>query len=339
MSSCIKSARKVLGDSGERQIHIKTVPRRGVRFIADVIQDQAQLRVQNRTSTERRPKYSEPSLIVLPFKTIGGSPAINGFAECLVANLDTVLTRIPLLHISSQGSGYANPDVTPTARQINDSKEDMDRSVIAIITNLEPQFNRAIYDSVRTGEEEPSARELYLKANGILAMKGWHLDTCSEAANLLRRSSEQDAKFALAPAYLSLILALGHRVGLPGERAQTKQEAIQAAEQALKLDNMDSTVLGFVGCAMADLGLISRSLPILKNAVALNPNNARAWATLGSAHGQVRERGLGRLHKIPIKPPRQHKRITLVITTIHIAGPKSEGFETAQTQPVTRRDS
>ncbi|MCW8950418.1 MAG: tetratricopeptide repeat protein, partial [Sedimenticola sp.] len=59
---------------------------------------------------------------------------------------------------------------------------------------------------------------------------------------------------------------------------------IQAAEHALQLDNMDSTVLGFAGCAMADLGLVNRALPILKNAVELNPNNAQAWAALGSAY-------------------------------------------------------
>jgi len=35
---------------------------------------------------------------------------------------------------------------------------------------------------------------------------------------------------------------------------------------------------------MADLGLVGRALPILKNAVELNPNNAQAWAALGSAY-------------------------------------------------------
>lgn len=266
---------------------------------------------------------------MLPFKAISDNPAITGWAEGLVANLDTILTRIPLLRISSQASSYANRDVTQTARKIheetgvdyvlegnvqsledqiriniqlvdaisgfrlwagqfeqtlNDIMVNMDSGIIAIIAKLEPQLNRAIYDRVRSNEEEPSARELYLEASGILAMKGWHLETFSEATDLLRRSSALDMDFALAPAYLSLILALGHRVGLLSEREQAKAEAIQAAERALQLDNMDSTVLGFVGCAMADLGLVSRALPILKNAIELNPNNAQAWAALGSAY-------------------------------------------------------
>ncbi|TVO77878.1 winged helix-turn-helix domain-containing tetratricopeptide repeat protein [Sedimenticola selenatireducens] len=328
VASCIKSARKALGDSGKRQIYIKTLQRRGFQFIGIIDKDQEPFAAQTRKSTALRAKYIEPSLIVLPFKAITDHPAIHVFAEGLVANLDAILNRIPLLRISSPASSYADRDVAPTARIIheetgvdyvlegnvqtldnqirtniqlvdaksgfrlwagqfeqpqNDNKGNMDSAVIAIIAKLEPQLNRAIYNSVRTNEDEPSAQALYLEASGILALKGWHIDTFSEAADLLRRSAALDMDFALAPAYLSLILALGHRVGLLGEREQTREEAIQAAELALQLDNMDSTVLGFAGCAMADLGLVSRALPILKNAVELNPNNAQAWAALGSA--------------------------------------------------------
>lgn len=329
VSSCIKSARKALGDSGDRQIYIKTVQRRGFCFIGHVSQDHAEPAPQTLEPTVRGAQYTEPSLIVLPFKTIGDNPYIRSLAEGLVANLDTILSRIPLLRISSQGSTYAGREILPTARQIHedtgvdyvlegnvqalqdqirintqltdaksgfrlwtgqfeqamrDIKGDMDSGVISIIAKLEPQLNRAIYDRVRSGEGEPSARQLYLEASGILATKGWHRETFTDAAELLRRSSRQDANFALAPAYLSLILALGHRVGLLSEREQTKSEAIQAAERALQLDNMDSTVLGFAGCAMADLGLIGRALPILKNAIELDPANAQAWAALGSAY-------------------------------------------------------
>ncbi|MCU7842218.1 MAG: winged helix-turn-helix domain-containing protein [Candidatus Thiodiazotropha sp. (ex Monitilora ramsayi)] len=329
VSGCIKSARRALGDSGEKQLYIKTVHGRGFRFIGDVSQDQPQTFTAETTSTYKQTKQAEPSLIVLPFKCINGIPEINGFAEGLVANLETILTRIPLLRISAQASDYAHRNLMPTARQIheeigidyllegnvqllgdqvriniqlidaksgfrlwaglfehalNEISGAIDGVVIDILSKLEPQLNRAIYHSVCASEGPPSARELYLEASGILALKGWHLDTFQEAAALLRRSSDQDPAFALAPAYLSLILALGHRVGLLSQWEQTKAEAIEAAEHALQLENMDSTVLGFAGCAMADLGLINRSLPILKHAVELNPANAQAWAALGSAY-------------------------------------------------------
>ncbi|MCB1750680.1 MAG: winged helix-turn-helix domain-containing protein [Gammaproteobacteria bacterium] len=327
VSSCIKSARRALGDSGDRQLYIKTVHGRGFRFIGNVSREPQSAAPHSGPAVERLP--AAPSLIVLPFKAFDDAPGIDGFAGGVVANLESVLTRIPLLRINTQTSTYAQFDKTPTARriheeagvdylvdgnvhilgdqirinaQLTDAKSGfllwagqfehalsdigggIDRVAVSIIAKLEPQLNRAIYNSVRSSGGEPGARELYLEASGVLALKGWHSDTFQEAADLLRRSSALDPMFALAPAYLSLVLALGHRVGLLGQSEQTRAEAIQVAERALRLENLDSTVLGFVGCALADLGLVKRSLPILRNAVELSPANAQAWAALGSAY-------------------------------------------------------
>jgi DNA-binding winged helix-turn-helix (wHTH) protein/tetratricopeptide (TPR) repeat protein len=329
ISGCIKSVRRALGDSGDKQRYIQTVHGRGFRFIGDVRQEQSGPVTEKPPAGVGHIKQAAPSLIVLPFKCIHDTPAVNAFAKGLVASLETILTRIPLLRISAQAANYTHRELAPTPRQIheeigidyllegnvqslddlirvnvqladaktgfrlwaeqfefilNDIKGGIDRVVIGILCKLEPQLNRAIYNSVRTGKGSPSARELYLEASGVMALKGWHQDTFQEAAALLRRSSQQDPAFALAPAYLSLILALGHRVGLLGEREQTQAEAVAAAERALQLENMDSAVLGFAGCALADLGLVYRALPILRKAVELNPANAQAWAALGSAY-------------------------------------------------------
>ncbi|PVV11755.1 MAG: hypothetical protein B6D77_06230 [gamma proteobacterium symbiont of Ctena orbiculata] len=329
ISGCIKSVRKALGDSGDMQIYIQTVHGRGFRFVGEVSRDQPEPVTSTPHAAGIPVRRFAPSLLVLPFKCSNESPAIIDFARGLAVNLETILTRIPLLHISAQAADYAHPELAPTARQIHEEigidyllegnlqilenlfrvnvqltdaksgfrlwaeqfehapvliKDGGDRVVISIIAKLEPQLNRAIYDRVRAAEGPPTARELYLEASGILALKGWHLDTFQEAAALLRSSLQQDPAFALAPAYLSLILALGHRVGLLDEKEQTKAEAIAAAESALQLENMDSAVLGFAGCALADLGLVYRSLPILRKAVEVDPANAQAWAALGSAY-------------------------------------------------------
>ncbi|MCB0020462.1 MAG: tetratricopeptide repeat protein, partial [Anaerolineales bacterium] len=161
--------------------------------------------------------------------------------------------------------------------------EALDKGVIAIIAKLEPQLHRALYNSVRATDGEPNARELYLEASGILALKGWHHDSFSTAANLLRRSWQREPEFALAPSYLALVMGLGQRIGLMVDRDKAKAEALEAAERSLLLDNMDSTVLGLSGCALADIGQVDRSIPILRNAVELNPANAQAWAALGAA--------------------------------------------------------
>jgi tetratricopeptide (TPR) repeat protein len=180
-----------------------------------------------------------------------------------------------------------------------------DRAVNAVIAKLEPQLHRAIYNMIRAADGEPNSRELFLEASSILALKGWHPVSFSTAADLLRRSCRLAPDFALAYAYLALVMGLGKRIGLLGDPEKAKAEAIAAAERALELDSMDSTVLGFAGCALADIGYVDRALPILRNSVEINPANAQAWAALGSAcllAGRVEEAVQHLTHGINISP-------------------------------------
>ncbi len=327
VAGCIKAARRALGDSGTEQRFIQTVHGRGFRFIGQVLQT-PEPDFSIATPPAEAPRFTPPSLLILPYRCLNGPPALAQFAAGLEASLGTVLTRIPLLHINTQGGRYAGSDPPPTARALHEQTgahfvlegslqllgknlritsqltnavsgfqswaghcelaaagidSRLDEGVTAIIAKLEPQLNRAIYERVRSNALQPTAQELYLQASSLLALRGWHRDTFTQAADLLRRSAEAEPDFALAPAYLALVLALGHRVGLLVDREQTRREAVSRAERALELDSLDSTVLGFSGCALADLGQPDRALPILRQAVELNPANAQAWAALGSA--------------------------------------------------------
>lgn len=329
VSTCIKSARKAVGDSGVRQRYIKTVRGRGFRFDADV--EHADVRAATGEETQdadaARRTGSGPSLLMVPLRTLSEGPDAARLADGVSIDLGTVLTRIPLLRLSSQAARYSSSDLTPSPRQIHeevgvdyvlegslnerdggyrinvqlsDAKSGFrlwaeqfsvpgpidaarDQTVTAVIAKLEPQLHRAIYNTVRATHGEANAQQLFLEASSILALKGWHPDSFSTAAELLRRSRTLDPEFALAPAYLALVTGLGNRIGLSGDREKSRAETLEAAERALELDSMDSTVLGFVGCALADVGYPDRALPILRNAVEINPANAQAWAALGSA--------------------------------------------------------
>ncbi len=78
------------------------------------------------------------------------------------------------------------------------------------------------------------------------------------------------------------MLAIGHLIGLVKARGW-RQEAAAAAERALELDSQDSDVLGYAGCAIADMGDLSRGIGIMRRALELDPSNAQAHAALGSA--------------------------------------------------------
>ncbi|MES9986299.1 MAG: winged helix-turn-helix domain-containing protein [Candidatus Thiodiazotropha endolucinida] len=182
----------------------------------------------------------------------------------------------------------------------------IDDAMIAIIAKLEPQLNRSIYERVTSDKDSPpNARQLFLEANSLLALRGWHHDTFVTAAELLRRSHTLDPGFALASANLALVLGLGDRFGVIGDTHNTRSEAIDAVEQAITLDGTDSTVLGYTGCALADLGFLTRALPMLHNATEINTANAQAWAALGSAYlveGDVEQAVRHLRHGIEISP-------------------------------------
>ncbi len=337
VASCIKQARRALGDSGDNQAHIKTVRGRGFRFTANVsesddVSPRRSAFPASRIAASPPAGNDDPSLLILPLRTLADTPEFVRFADALTGELGSILTRIPLLRLSARSGHYLDRPVTPTAREIHEAlgvdyvlegsvqawpdedaervrvtvhladakagfrlwaetftlvgplRDALDAGVLAIIAKLEPQLHRAIYHTVRSLDGEHSARQLYLEASGILALQGWHHESFAVAADLLRRSWQREPGFALAAAYLSLVRGLGHRFELMSDREQAWAEALDSAERALQLDSMDSTVLGFAGCALADIGYPARGLPIMRNAVELNPANAQAWAALGSAY-------------------------------------------------------
>lgn len=329
VSSAIKSARKALGDDGKKQRYIKTVHGRGFKFIGKVHPPGDHGLTGASTALQDGTQTKKPSAIVLAFKMLSDEQITKQLCDGLQASIETILTRVPLLNISSQSAEFIGNSITVTARQIheqlgidyvidgkvqivekrfrvninltraqsgfrlwseqfehavNDKEPALDTLLIKMLGKLEPQLNRAIYTDMDSVAENPGAHRLYLQASTLLATRGWHQHSFTEAAKLLEHSWKIDPDFALAPAYLSLILALGHRVGLLSKTHEIKVRAIAAADKALELDRMDSTVLGFSGCALADVGLLNRAFDILKNAIDLNSANAQAWTALGSAY-------------------------------------------------------
>ena len=323
VSTCIKNAGKVLGDSGDAQRLIKTVRGRGYSFAAAVGVDGGDAR---QPAAGGEPGYRTPSLLVMPWRADAGDAAAVQLGEVLRDDLAAILGRIPLLRIAVHAP-WQQDAVAPAARalyeqlgadllldgslltagdgfrvnvQLVDARSGfqlwsnrfelagplgrtLSEAPVAVVARLEPQLVRAIHQSVRSSSGEPSARQLFLEAYSVLGLKGWLRDAFAEAAGLLRRSSAIDPQFALAPAFLALVCGLGQRIGLVGDRAAAIAETEVAAALAMRLDPLDSTVLGYAGCSLADIGQPERALPILRHAVELNAANAQAWAALGTA--------------------------------------------------------
>ncbi len=158
----------------------------------------------------------------------------------------------------------------------------LQQTVYQISGRIVPELNRAELSNLKLRQPvELGAWELYRQGHANLSIKGWSEESFAETVNLLRQAIEKDPELAFAHAYLSLILAIGHLVGLVTDESW-HDEAMTAAETAIALDNQDSDILGYVGCALVDMGRLTRGVGMIERAIELDPSNAQAHAALGA---------------------------------------------------------
>jgi TolB-like protein/Flp pilus assembly protein TadD len=111
----INAARTAVGDSGGRQSLIKTLPRKGLRFVAIVREDETPPVPAHRVAVApggahreapHLPLPDRPSIAVLPFDDRSGDPDQEHFADGLSEDLITGLARIRWLFVSDRNSAF-----------------------------------------------------------------------------------------------------------------------------------------------------------------------------------------------------------------------------------------
>ena len=110
LTTCINAARTVLGDSGEAQRLIRTLPRKGFRFVGMVREQAAgDGPVSGGAADESKWDLAlpdRPSLTVLPFTNIGGDPEQDYFADGIVEEMITELSRLRWLFVIARNSSF-----------------------------------------------------------------------------------------------------------------------------------------------------------------------------------------------------------------------------------------
>jgi adenylate cyclase len=152
-----------------------------------------------------------------------------------------------------------------------------------IASHIEPELTRAEISRIeRRPPENLDVWELYHRAHGLICLKGSNPQTFKESISLLRRAIALDPEFAIAHAYLSLLLAFSDMMRMNVGEENLKEQSLESLEQALQLNTRDSIVLGYTGCALVDIGQRQRGLDLLEQAVENDPSNAQAWVALGA---------------------------------------------------------
>ena len=118
LTTRMNAVRSVLGDSGEAQRLIRTLRGRGFRFVGDV---RASVDASANTAIAGSPALAlpdRPSIAVLPFTNMSGDPEQEYFADGMVDDILTALSRVRWLFVIARHSSFCYKGRAVDVRQI-----------------------------------------------------------------------------------------------------------------------------------------------------------------------------------------------------------------------------
>jgi len=117
LANRINAARGAIGDSGHAQRLIKTLPRKGVRFVGAVREDGADAEVR---PTDLPGSSSEkPSIAVLPFLNLGGDADTDYLVDGIVEDVITALSRNHGFFVIARNSSFTYKGGSVDVKQVS----------------------------------------------------------------------------------------------------------------------------------------------------------------------------------------------------------------------------
>jgi len=119
LTSCVQELRRALGDDPRQPQLIETRHRRGYRLLVPV--SAADPMVKNDSAPEPAaplPLPDEPSIAVLPFQNMSGDPEQEYFADGMVEEIITALSRVRSLFVIARNSSFTYKGKAVDIRQV-----------------------------------------------------------------------------------------------------------------------------------------------------------------------------------------------------------------------------
>jgi TolB-like protein len=106
LATCINASRVAVNDSGEQQRLIKTLPRKGIRFVGQIKERVVPVGAYVPSESEAPALPDKPSIAVLPFKNLSSDPEQEYFADGVVEDIIAALSRISWLFVIARNSSF-----------------------------------------------------------------------------------------------------------------------------------------------------------------------------------------------------------------------------------------
>ncbi len=116
--SRVKSARQAVGDSGAAQRVIRTIPRRGLRFVGEVIDEPPSPAEPVAAAPQRPATLEKPSIAVLAFANMSSAPGQEYVSEGIAEDIITALLRYPSLSVVACNSSFSYRGQIMNAKEV-----------------------------------------------------------------------------------------------------------------------------------------------------------------------------------------------------------------------------
>ncbi|TXL81724.1 CadC-family transcriptional regulator [Vineibacter terrae] len=310
LTTRINAARSALGDSGAAQRLIKTLPRRGLRFVGAV---REQLPA---------PAPERPAIAVLPFANMSGDPEQDYFADGMVEEITTALSRWRWLSVIARNSSFAYKGRAVDTRQVGrelgaryvlegsvrkaadririsgrlvdaatgthlwaDRFEGVPQNIFdlqdhvtaSVIGAIAPRMGEAEIERARRKPTQSlDAYDYFLR--GMAHLHRWTRTDSEAALANLRRAIALDPGFAPAYGLAGRGYSQRKACGWVGDRRQEAAEAERLARLAADLGRDDAVALCTAGIVLAYVtGHLGDGDVLVDRALALDPYLAWAW--------------------------------------------------------------
>ena len=254
LTSHVNAVRKAVGDNGEEQRLIRTVARKGFRFVGEVREasdDRASSIGAATADTESAPALilpDSPSIAALPFQNWSGDPEQEYFADGMVEDIITALSRTRWLFVIARNSSFTYKGRAVDVKQVG--------------RELGVRY-------VLEGSVRKAANRVRITGQLIDATTGVHLwaDRFEGSLDDIFELQDQVAERVVGAITPTL------------ERAEIERSKRKPTES---LDAYDYYLRGMANFHRGTRQAISEALPLFSKAIELDPSYASAYG-MGAA--------------------------------------------------------
>jgi adenylate cyclase len=121
LTTRLNAVRAAIGDTGEEQRLIKTLPRKGFRFVGQVRETREVADPNPRDAPESAlalPDKPSIAIAVLPFENMSGDPEQEYFADGMVEEIITALSRFKLAFVIARNSSFTYKGKAVNVKQV-----------------------------------------------------------------------------------------------------------------------------------------------------------------------------------------------------------------------------